>query len=402
MSNHKPVIIAGAGITGLSAALHLASSGCEEIIIVAPPDECESKIAPGLIFGGHRDNFTRLVVAHQQDFAMELWRFGDRAYDALIGWAKKRGIPVTSKQRLRLIASKEELAEARLAVDGLTASGFHPLLLVRNEENSPIPWAECGPEIIAIQSDGPKGAWIDCDRLFLTLCDSISKQPAVRFVEGKITRVRGYGMADLVVETTAKDLGKLPAAAVIVASHLQSGQIIPELKSALVSVADQWIQCHQNDNNTGGNPAWNPPGTVWTVNHGHDWGVISDSARMILGGGRILREFAGFEATQATVEKKITRFIVEKHEQRLPRLAIKNESIRALAGLDCFPCDELPIVGPMFGEGRILIATGFYGMGIHAAFYAGFCLAKLLMTGECSELPRRLWPERLRSLPSQD
>jgi glycine/D-amino acid oxidase-like deaminating enzyme len=52
----------------------------------------------------------------------------------------------------------------------------------------------------------------------------------------------------------------------------------------------------------------------------------------------------------------------------------------------------------MFGEGRILVATGFMGQGLTQGFFAGRCLAELVAHGAAAALPRRLWPERLRSL----
>ena len=62
------------------------------------------------------------------------------------------------------------------------------------------------------------------------------------------------------------------------------------------------------------------------------------------------------------------------------------------------PCDELPLMGPMFGDSRILLAAGYMGTGLTLGFQAGKCLAQLISSGSAPSLPRRLWPERLRSL----
>jgi glycine/D-amino acid oxidase-like deaminating enzyme len=66
--------------------------------------------------------------------------------------------------------------------------------------------------------------------------------------------------------------------------------------------------------------------------------------------------------------------------------------------LDINPCDEIPIAGPMYGRGRLLVAAGFLGLGLSQGFLAGRCLADLVKDGRCDDLPRQLWPERLRSM----
>ena len=81
MSNQIPVVIAGAGVTGLSAALHLAEAGVQKILIVTGSSIPTSLTAPGMLSGGQRDNFTRVAAAHQSDFAKTIWLFGDRAFD---------------------------------------------------------------------------------------------------------------------------------------------------------------------------------------------------------------------------------------------------------------------------------------------------------------------------------
>ena len=47
---------------------------------------------------------------------------------------------------------------------------------------------------------------------------------------------------------------------------------------------------------------------------------------------------------------------------------------------------------------RIFLATGYMGSGLTMGYLAGQCMAELILTGACPKLPRRLWPERLRSL----
>jgi glycine/D-amino acid oxidase-like deaminating enzyme len=106
---------------------------------------------------------------------------------------------------------------------------------------------------------------------------------------------------------------------------------------------------------------------------------------------------AGIGAEEALVDNKITDFLVTRLKETF--LGIKDlKVLKTVAGLDCRPCDELPVVGPLFGNSRILLAGGFMGLGISQGLFAGLGLADLVVTGQSVALPRLIYPERLRSL----
>lgn len=409
MSNQIPVVIAGAGVTGLSAALHLAETGVQKILIVTGSSIPSSMTAPGMLSGGQRDNFTRVVAAHQTDFAKTIWQFGDRAFDLTASWARNHGVPIFTCRRLRLIATPEELTEATIAVREMNAAGLTSQILNDNQLAAS-PWAGAlGPRILAVQDDGERGGWIETHTMHRKLRMAAEANPAIQFIEGTVENISGYADPDLSVTIKgpdAKSGSKKPqsikASFVIAACHLAIGDLIPSLKPALVSSADQWMDTSGPLDPTDPQSPWNSPGIAWSAFHNHEWGATQPNGTMLLGGGRILRKWAGFEATESKVEAKISKYIVEQTKKSFPHWRADCEPILEAAGLDCHPCDELPVVGPMYGEGRILVATGFMGQGLTLGFYSGFCLAKLLMTGRCDELPRRLWPERLRSLPDQE
>jgi glycine/D-amino acid oxidase-like deaminating enzyme len=319
---------------------------------------------------------------------------------------QKWNIAQRKNRRLRLLATPEELTEAREAVAQMRAAGFHPQLLEGTALQNSIWGKSLSQRIVGLQDDGERGAWIDVPALHAKLLAIATADPRIKLVSGDVASVAAYANADLTVVT---DQGlTITAGAFIAANHLQVGTLIPSLKSALVSSADQWLtipghpaQSVRLDPVNTASP-WNQAGVVFSAFHNHEWGVTAPDGSLTLGGGRILRKWAGFEAKDAPIETKIRAYILGQTQASFPNF---NETPAAFvdgSGLDCHPCDELPIIGPMYGEGRILVATGFMGQGISLGFYAGFCLAKLLMTGQCNELPRRLWPERLRSLPDQE
>jgi len=400
MSNQIPVVVAGAGITGLSAALHLADMGAGHVLVARGPGDPSSARAPGMITGGQRDNFTRVAIAHQTDFARTMWDFGDRAFDRTVAWARSHDVNAATGRRLRLVVTPEELREATEAVKMMTSAGVTARLIQGNELKSS-PWGAClGSRVIAIQDEGDRGGWIDAGMMHLRMLETAQKHPSISFTELSVDDVEGYANEDLVVTIGNK---RHAAAALIVACHLSTGDIVPSLKAALVSSADQWLTASGPLDPGNRLSAWNRSGIAWSALHNHEWGSTLPRGRLLMGGGRVLRKWAGFEATEANVEERITNYIVD---QATKTFAHWNQpdtsSLRAQAGLDCHPCDELPVIGPMYGEGRILVAAGFMGQGVTLGFQAGYCLAKLLMTGACQELPRRLWPERLRSLTDKE
>ncbi len=409
MLNEIPVVIAGSGITGLSAALHLAESGVLKILIVTGPSIPTSMTAPGMLSGGQRDNFTRVAAAHQVDFAKTIWQFGDRAFDLTTRWARNHGVPISTCRRLRLIATPEELTEATIAVRELNKAGLTSQILC-DKQLAASPWARAlGPRILAVQEDGERGGWIDTHNMHVKLRMAAQANPAIQFIDGTVENISGYADPELNItirlndsQSETKKLQTIKASSTIAACHLAIGDLIPSLKSALVSSADQWLSTSGPLDSSDPQSPWNSPGIAWSAFHNHEWGATQLDGKILLGGGRILRKWAGFEATESKVEAKISNYIVEQTKKSFPHWRADCESMLEAAGLDCHPCDELPVVGPMYGEGRILIATGFMGQGLTLGFYSGFCLAKLLMTGRCDELPRRLWPERLRSLPDQE
>ena len=180
---------------------------------------------------------------------------------------------------------------------------------------------------------------------------------------------------------------------VVLACHLAIAKFLPTLEEALVPVADQWSRIGQN----GSALCELDVGTFWSAGHGYEWGGRTASGELVAGGARYLRPMAGIGASAASYETSIAEHL----EKKLGETFVNMPAASLEPGngeLDCRPCDELPIVGPMFGESRLLLATGYMGNGLVLGFMAGRCLAELIVHGKSDVLPRRLWPERLRTM----
>src|SRR5690242_5879843 len=89
------VAVVGAGITGLSTVLHLNGLGLKNVALISDKaSEPATNTAMGLISGGFADNFTRLSHAHGSGVGGDLWRFGDRAFDALVSFCQNNTVTV--------------------------------------------------------------------------------------------------------------------------------------------------------------------------------------------------------------------------------------------------------------------------------------------------------------------
>lgn len=66
-------------------------------------------------------------------------------------------------------------------------------------------------------------------------------------------------------------------------------------------------------------------------------------------------------------------------------------------GVDCLPCDELPILGDVGRQGRILASTGWLGCGWSASLQSASIIIEIIETGTSAKLASLLRPKRWRS-----
>lgn len=382
------VVVVGSGVTGFSTVFHLLQFGVGTVALAGPDPTfpSASRTSAGFVSGGQFDNFTRVSNAHGVGLAKDLWTFGDLAFDGLATWCQNCNIFFHRGRRLRLIISDHELRESEKAVSLLDHCGFQSRLV------EPQQLEKYGnallPKVLAVQDDGSRAAWVDIAGIFAGLSRHIETASRLSMVR----HIRSDPSGRLSIELV--DGSKILTEIVVLANHLAIGDFLPSLREAIVSVADQWSEFALS---AMPEEHWSKPGIVFSMNHGLEWGVTLPNQCIALGGARYLRPLAGIEARVAPLSDEITKHLREKFSNVLNFCHNANVT-KGQASLDCRPCDELPIIGPMFGEGRMLVATGFMGQGINQGFLAGRCIAELIMSGDSQSLPRMLWPERLRSL----
>lgn len=380
------VIVIGSGITGLSSLYHLTTMGVKRLALATTGlSQSQSLLASGGSFGSPSDNYTRWCHHHGSIVAQAYWRWNHEAFEALLQFADSHGLMTHRGRRIRVATTVHEWKEMQDAVLLLQRDGFAADLKSPETEGLPL-------TVPGVQIEGLQGAFVDPHQLIDALSAKVHHIPKLPAV----TRIHQNGDH---VRVQCIDGTTISAEIMVIAAHFGTCDLLPQLGPALIPVADQWSVVAVPPDFF---PRSWPPGTVFSLNHGHEWGVLESQRVVRMGGARYLRPMEGIEAVASSTNGKIVEHLRNRLSVTLGRpLPSDDPQFRALHTvglLDIKPCDELPVVGPLFGEPRILVATGFAAQGAHLGFFAGFNLAELITQGRSSHLPRSLWPERLRSL----
>ena len=337
-----------------------------------------------IVSGGSTDNYTRLHHAWGPALAKVIWQFGNASFACLQDFCNSHSIESQFGDRLRLASVPMEIDEMRTASGLLVDAGIESSFQERVSRSLGV---QCSKTPVATQIERLNGGLFDVESLLKSLKINRATQTSITGRAKNISSTTG-GM-----KVHLEDGRDISCEMIVLATHLNTGILLPELATSLVSYADQWHSIEYPENVF----ADNRIGSVFSFNHGYFWGAIESLSKAIVGGGRQFRKDAGIDARVAVFSEKCLKILVDELSSLLGT-PTRPQIIGGQAFLECRPCDEIPIIGPMFGESRILIGTGYSGSGATQGFYAGKCLADLIAKGTCPELPSGFHPVRLRSL----
>lgn len=365
------VTIVGAGITGLSTAFHLAKSGIDNIALLYDPNSPVTAGA-GFAVGSLFDNFTRLSHAYGQGVAKSIYDFAQQSLHTLLEFCQQQALAVATGRHWRLVVSDSEMAEVRKAVAQMQKAGYATRLLV--------PPQFASKQVQAVQDEAVGAA-------LLRECDLLAKLQGLHQADVIAKRVVRVESGNVCVVHTA-DGAAITSEMLVLACHERIGDLLTSMREVVIPYADQ---CGEYE------VAANPfaIGDVFTANHGLEWGVAVASKRIRLGGARYLLPLAGIGMRHNTVSDRVAAHLGDKFLAYIPAFKACRH-LRSVASCDVRPCDELPLISPMYGNERILLATGYMGTGLAMGFMAGKCLATIIAQGKCSFLPAALAAKRLR------
>lgn len=376
------VVVVGSGITGLSAVHHLQCRGVRRIGLITSSEQIGiSSKSAGILSGGPWDNYSRLTQNHGLEFAKTLLQIMRSSFIGLSDEIRRCGVPMVMGKRFRLITSDHEMNEAQIAVQQLNEAGF-PSAIQKASTNG-----QWGKGVMGIQDEGINGAICGVP-LFL---QSWQREFKVKNFVGDVNRV---DQKDGQVLISFRDGRQLKSVMVVLACHAAIPLIMPALQEVLIPYVDQWSIYSVKSSAV---PTYFAPGNVISANHGNEWGGIDASGKIRWGGARYLRPLAGIGSWQGQMSAKITEHLEHRLQEYIQKGVIEKTD-GGESFVDFWPCDELPVIGPMYGNEQILIASGFMGQGLIWGYFAGKVLAELITTGKCATLPPRLTPKRFRSL----
>ena len=381
------VAIIGAGITGLATAYHLTRAGITDIVVLNDPAHTPASMnTAGFTFASLFDNITRVAHAYGLETAQAIYRFSQQAHHNLIAFCQQQHIPIQLAPHLRLIVSSNEQIESQKAVALFQQAGFAARNLAPDADDKahPLP---CNPDVVLSLQDDGMGGGGHLDGALLCAC--LQELSKAKHLSSAVTHLSWQQDNSCVVQCGEHNIH---CELVVLACHHHMITLMPELEEIVIPYSDQWSSYRATGKQL-------KAGLVLTANHGHEWGVVVSDNEIHLGGARFLRRLAGTGDAVPHADAKITAYLQQRFLKFLPSLsALHCQSTTPLIGVR--PCDELPIIGPMYGNDRILLATGYMGNGLSWGLQAGKCLADLICHGHSQALPRQLWPERLRALPS--
>jgi hypothetical protein len=136
-----------------------------------------------------------------------------------------------------------------------------------------------------------------------------------------------------------------------------------------------------------------------------------DKIKIKLSGPRFLLPGAGagLDLTKKEIDNKIFQNIEKYHREFVFGLIanlISSQNIflnqpvtlnSKKVLVDCYPCDELPLLGEYGKLGRILGNSGWLATGLSSGAWASHIICELILNEKSSDLHSRLHPRRLFS-----
>jgi gamma-glutamylputrescine oxidase len=340
LDGHVDVAVVGAGVTGCSAALHLAQAGLRVRVHEA------RRVAEGA--SGRNGGFASRGGAARYDVARETlgaarassyWRWTE---DALGRMAEIGGDALRRTGSYRLAADDEDREGIRLEYEALREDGFETDWL------DDVPGGAAGRFRGAISTPG------DC-----------SLHPA-RFAR-RLAGLAAEAGAEIHEHDPVEDLDALDADCVLVATDGYGQGLVPELAGLIWPTRGQVIASVPLDRILYDRPH--------AARRGFDYWQQLPDGRIVLGGFRdtaFENELTDVEETTPTIQSSLEHFL---HELAGSEVAVTHR----WAGIFGLTRDLFPLVGPVPGrDGRVWVAAGYSGHGNVLGFACGALVADAL------------------------
>ena len=373
-SEQATVAIVGAGIAGVSTALHLARAGVDVVVLEAAEVAARaSGRNDGQLLLGLGEHYNRIHGQFGAERAPLLWDFLQQNHDAMLQELRDGGVACDLEVAggLRLAETEHEQAELRQAAALLRAEGRHHELLEAGDVAARLPLAEGFHGGLFLQEEAivqPAAMVRGLAARAREAGARIAQQCPVRAIRGEagdfsVELDDGRAVhAQAVVHCTAAlgrelDRSGLLARAVfayrgqIVATDPLPDELAAQFPACAMSsnFCYEYFRMHQRRFVLGG-MRWSVPG--------EEVHVTDDGAH------------------NADVRDNLLAY-AHRHFPALQDVPFPHDWTGVMAGSP----DGLPLCGALPGQPGEFCLLGFNGYGLSFAFLAGKCLGEMIVDG---------------------
>lgn len=357
MTQTADVVIAGAGIMGVSTAYHLALLGASRVTVLERDTVCSGSTA--LASGGIRHQYANRL-------GIELTTHSIVTYER---FREEFGVDPNFRQHgyLILVATDDELRTARQSVALQRSLGVEVELLDAAATRALCPYLNTDDLLGATYT--PRDGYAD-PYLCTTAIAARARDLGVVIEQGR--EVRGFIRRGDRIGGVTTAAGAVEAGAVVIATGAWSGVV-----GGLAGV-DIPVNPHRRHKfMTAPFPAERiPAATPFVIDPHRNFSLRREGPGLLLGHGR-----RGEPDTFSTeIDRSLEPAVVERAIHRAPALA-DAALMRAWAGLYEMTPDQTGIVSAVPGVAGLHVIAGFSGHGFMHGPIAGRLMAEMLVRG---------------------
>lgn len=340
------VVVIGAGIAGLSAAIELESKGVDTIVLESRAIGAgASGRNAGFLMRGAADNYAQAIDAWGRDRARHLWRWTEQNLEDLIALGIET-LPSFGRTPSCLIgADPAEEHQLRRSADLLRDDGFS-VEIIGPGSGAPddAVWMNGGATVGLVNPGDRVVSPVELVRLLAAELHTTS------VIEGAEVGVIREESGHVSIETSR---GRVRASRVLVCTNAWAERLVPELHGMVEPNRGQMLALKPRDR-SGAQLAY-----AYYLDHGSEYIRPGPDGAVVFGGARKYfadQEQCASESTSEAVQGKL--------ESLAARLFPDGFDVSdRWAGVMGFSPDGLPLVGPV-GSGRVWVCVGFTGHGM--------------------------------------
>jgi glycine/D-amino acid oxidase-like deaminating enzyme len=372
------VVVVGGGIIGCSVSLSLADADCDVQLL---------EIEDSLLSRSSQAGFGSLTPYSDPYFRGSARDFAARSVDLYRQrWLKTisersgEGIDIGDKGLLDLLVDDDALGRVEALQEELVSAGYKAVLMTR-EDVLEIEPALRGDYVGALWLDEP---WIDREQYFTALAVLLQRHRSVEVRFGATVSTVRAG-ADSVTVVVEPDV-LITADFVVLCTGL-SAQVVEGVELPRLT----WVRGDAI-------AVVSPGGPPLLERHVYKQAAFITPRR---DGRLFLGATYHAEELDATILDRIRRDRITVR-QAMQLMAVNRELVPDIADLDIVqlwrgwrpkPADGFPVLGPAQNP-RMVIATGFIGLGITMAPAVGEAIAHYVTNGTADMMPLEFSPAR--------